>query len=230
MEVPCEGITIHIGIFSLGDYKYQSEVVNGGFAGLFHRSIEKEDNGDVEHPHIRLVPHQMLPHPGLVVETEKGGLVGNEVEGEKSALEEGTFNPCDSLKIAATSCPAINGDSIEVHKEDQEVFLSDPLCGLIGPPYSECFLVQKETGPDQSINGPGLKPNIRPKMFKAKQRNDFSSSVIWSKGPSKKVKENYPSQSRYSLDKEKSKPSFLYVYSKRNKNQRFPVWDNRVDV
>ena len=52
MEVPCEGITIHVSIFSLGVYKHLYEVFNGGVAGLVRRSLEKEYDGDVEYPQL----------------------------------------------------------------------------------------------------------------------------------------------------------------------------------
>ena len=78
MEVPCEGTTTHVGIFVLGDYKYQSEVFNGGVAGLYRRSLGKEEDGDVELPQLRLVPHQMLALLGLVGESEKGVCLGME--------------------------------------------------------------------------------------------------------------------------------------------------------
>ena len=67
----------------------------------------------------------MIPHPGLVGETEEGEMFWKGPEGETSTLEEGIINLCDSLKIAAISSPAINGDSIEGLKEDQEAPSSD---------------------------------------------------------------------------------------------------------
>ena len=63
-----------------------------------------------------------------------------------------------------------------------------------------------------SINGLGLKPNIRAKRLQAKQMSDLSLGAIWSKRPSKKSKENYPSVLLGNFtDKEKRKPRFLYV-------------------
>ena len=63
------------------------------------------------------MPHQMLPQLELAGETEKGGLVGNGVEGEKPALEEETFNFCDSQKNAANSISEVNGGTIEKNRK-----------------------------------------------------------------------------------------------------------------
>ena len=67
---------------------------------------------------------------------------------------------------------AVNGGTIEKNKEDKETFQADPVDGLCGSTSSGAFLTN---GLDLPLIGPGLKPNIRPKRFQAKQMSDFSS-------------------------------------------------------
>lgn len=57
MELPCGGVTLHIGIFSLGE----PDNLHGGFPGLLRRSPDKVEDGDVVYPHITLVPHHLFP-------------------------------------------------------------------------------------------------------------------------------------------------------------------------
>ena len=69
--------------------------------------------------------------------------------------------------------------------------------------------------------------NNKPRCIKAKQRKDFSSGLIFSKGPTSNV---IAKQSLELGPSKKSQPSFLHVYSRRNKSKITSVWDSRVDA